>query len=78
MIKNLKIKHYFDGRDTFEMDAILPCVNEKNEFIGKVADYSKLTFDEVETIKNILRNPNLEKIKEVFCLLYDISERKFF
>lgn len=71
-INNISIREYFLLEDTSEYDVFIDTLNAKNLLCGKVCNYKALTFDEVEVIKSILRDPNLEDIKELLQMLYNI------
>ena len=71
-VKNVTIYEYITGQDNGECDAFLDVINPKNELCGNDCNFNRLTFDEVEVIKSILRNPNLKDMKDIFMMLYNV------
>lgn len=72
-INNITIGEYFALKDSSEYDIFIDIMNPKNLLCGNVCNFKAITFDEMEVIKGILRNPNLADIKELFCELYNIK-----
>jgi len=71
-IKNISIGEYLTLEDSTVYDIFIDTLNPKNFFCGRVANYNRLTFDEVQVIRSILNNPNSQDIKDLFCMLYNI------
>ena len=75
-IDNISVLEYFQLEDTSDYDIFIETINAKNIFNGHRFDKSKLTFDEVEILKGILQNPNLDNIKEMFIELFHLGNYK--
>jgi hypothetical protein len=72
-INNITVKEYFELKDSSEYDIFIDTINAKNEFSNKHCNVSKLTFDEVEVVKQIFQNPTIENIKELFIELFKLG-----
>ena len=71
-LENITVREFFEMEDSSAYEIFIDTMNPKNYFAGREGDYASLTFDEVEVIKGILNEPNLEDIKDVYKLLYKI------
>ena len=72
-INNINIREYLTMQDTAKYDIFSDCLNPVNMFNGNKCNTNKLTFDEVQVIKQILKQPNEESIKELIQELYDVK-----
>jgi hypothetical protein len=72
-IDNISIRDYFALQDTTAYDVFIDCMNPRNDFAGKSCNVSKLTFDEVEFMKGVFREPTFDNIKELFIHLFNIK-----
>ena len=72
-IDNISIIQYLNLEDSSSYDIFIDCLNPVNSFNGKQCNINKLTFDEVQVIKQILRHPNEETIKELIQELYNVK-----
>ena len=58
--------------DTMQYDIFIDCMNPVNSFNGKQCQVSKLTFDEVEVMKSVFKNPTMDDIMELIIMCYDL------
>lgn len=72
-IDKITIREYFSLKDTGKYDIFINVLNPLNSFAGKKCYLEKLTFDQVEVIKSILNNPNLEDFKDMFLMVFNIK-----
>lgn len=72
-IDNITIQQYFELEDSSEYDLFIDTIKPLNSFNGHKCDLKKLTFDEVETIKNMFFSASFNDIKDVFIFLYNLG-----
>lgn len=70
-IKKIKIKDYFKLDYKFLYDLAEDLTPPKNLFNDKVCEFMKLTFDEMEWVKNIVIEPTIENIKDLYEICYN-------
>ena len=71
-IDNITVGEYFSLKDSTSYDIFIDTLKGDNNFLGKSCKVSALTFNEVEVMKGIFREPNFNDIKDLFILLYSI------
>lgn len=71
-IDNITIYEYFCLEDSSAYDVYLDILNPSDSFCGVSCDVSAMTYDEVETIKIILRRPTIELIRDMFVSCFKI------
>lgn len=71
-IKDIDIKTYFSYTHETIYDSFVDTMKPINRFAGKSCQMNKLTFDEVQVMKSVFSNPNLEDIMDLFIHLYQI------
>lgn len=68
--KDISIRDYFQLEDTTEFDIFIDSMKPSNRFEGGTFNESKLTFDQVEYIKNVLREPTIIGVKDMFVICF--------
>jgi len=71
-IADISVYDYFHAEDTTQYDVLVTCLKPLNSFAGKKCNVSNLTYNEVEVIKMILRQPTMQNIMDLIILCYDI------
>ena len=59
--------------DTSLYDVFIDTLKPVNRFKNKVCKTGSLTFDEIEVIKTVLRNPTFQDIKDLFQTCYNLT-----
>lgn len=60
-------------KDSSGYDIFIDTLDAVNSFSGKVCLVKKLTYDEIEVIKQVFASPPVvNDLKDIFCLCYDL------
>ena len=71
-IDDITILEYLYLKDSSKYDIFIDTLEAVNQFSGKVCLVKKLTYDEIEVMKQVFTKPNINDLKDIFCLCYDL------
>ncbi len=71
-IEDITIKEYLSLVDSSQYDIFIDTLDAVNRFASKCAMFSHLTYDQVEVMKQVFDAPNVNDLKDVFCLCYNL------
>ncbi len=71
-IDDITILEYLYLKDSSKYDIFIDTLDAVNSFAGKVCLVKKLTYDEIEVMKQVFTNPNVNDLKDIFCLCYNL------
>lgn len=77
-MKNISIKQYSTLPDTSQYDAILPHLNPKNTFAGKVMNSHAMPYANVKYCIRLLPKINSwDGVAELFTICFEVDEKSF-
>ncbi len=71
-IEDITIQHYFTMEDSSAYDIYIDVLNPVNRFAGKQCDVKRLTFDEVEVMKNVFQKPTFDDVMEIIIMCFGL------
>lgn len=71
-IDDITILEYLYLKDSSKYDIFIDTLDAVNSFAGKMCLVKKLTYDEIEVLKQVFTSPNIHDLKDIFCLCYDL------
>ena len=71
-IEDITIKEYLELTESSQYDIFIDTLDAVNCFAGKHCLVSRLSFDEIEVMKQVFTSPNINDLKDIFCLCYDL------
>lgn len=72
-IEDITISDYFTLKDSSGYDIFIDCLRPSDTFCGKKCRLDLLTFDEVNYLKSVFKNINIELLQEVFVELFNLG-----
>ena len=71
-IEDITILEFLYLKDSSEYDIFIDTLDAVNSFAGKICQVKRLTYDEIEVLKQVFTNSNINDLKDIFCLCYDL------
>lgn len=75
-LNNITIDKFFKSGDISEYHMYMRWIKPKNLINGIEADFDNLTYSQVERIRELAYNPELENIIELYDIIYKLDAKK--